>query len=121
MRTSRGLKWENKTHKLKRSIAEALKNAERKDCNLSDEEKLAPSKETLLTEDVEMWLQHLSEVFSRSKQGAKKAAATRRRKNKGYTEGNTRKSSGTIILKGLKIILAIIMFVVKMISIFCRK
>lgn len=75
-----------------------------KGCNLSDKEKLAPSKETLLTEDVEMWLQHLSEVSGRSKQGAKKAAATRRRKNKGYTEGNTRESSGTIILKGLKII-----------------
>ena len=52
MRTSRGLKWENKTYKLKRSIAEALKNTESKDCNLSDKEKLAPSKETLLTEEM---------------------------------------------------------------------
>lgn len=99
MRTSRGLKWQNKTYKLKRSIGEALKNVERKDCNLSHEGKLAPSKETLLTEDVEMWLEHLSDVSSRSKQGAKKAAATRRRKNKGYTEGNIKESSGTIILK----------------------
>ena len=79
-------------------IAEALKNAERKGCNLSGEEKLALAKETLLTEeDVEMRLQHLSDVSTRRKEGAKKAAATRRQKNKGDTEGNTKESSGTFI------------------------
>ena len=49
-------------------IAEALKNAERKGCNLSGEEKLALAKETLLTEeDVEMWQQHLLDVSTRRK------------------------------------------------------
>ena len=88
------------------SWAEALKNAERKGCNLSGEEKLALAKETLLTEeDVAMWLQRLSDVSTRRK-GVKKAAATRRRKNKGHTEGNTKESSGTFILKDWKISLA---------------
>ena len=69
------------------SSAEALKNAERKGCNLSGEGKLALAKGTLLTEeDVEMWLQHLSDVSTRRKEGAKKAAATRRQKNKGHTD-----------------------------------
>ena len=35
-------------------IAEALKNAKRKYCNLSGLEKLALAKETLLNEDVKM-------------------------------------------------------------------
>ena len=68
-------------------IAEARKKAERKGCNLSGKEKLALAKETLLTEeDVEMWLQHLSDVSNRRKERAKKPAATRRHKNKGHTE-----------------------------------
>lgn len=84
-------------------IAETLKNADRKGCNLSGEEKLALAKKILLTEeDVEMWLQHLSDVSTRRKEGAKKAAATRRQKNKGHTEGNIKESSGTFYIKGLK-------------------
>lgn len=84
-------------------IAEALKNADRKGCNLSGEEKLALAKKILLTEeDVEMWLQHLSDVSTRRKEVAKKATATRRQKNKGHTEGNTKESSGTFYIKGLK-------------------
>ena len=50
-------------------ISEALKKAQRKGCNLSGEEKLALAKETLLTEeDVEMWLQYLSDVSTRGKE-----------------------------------------------------
>ena len=68
-------------------IAEALKKAERKGCNLSGEEKLALAKETLLTEeDVEMWLQHLSDVSTRRKERVKRPTATRRHKDKGHTE-----------------------------------
>ena len=81
-------------------IAEAMKDAERKGCNLTGEETLALAKETLSTEeDVEMWLQHLLDVSTRRKEGARKAAATRRQKNKGQSEGNTKESSGTFILK----------------------
>ena len=62
--------------------------------NLSGEEKLALAEETLLTEeDVEMWLQHLSDVSTRRKEGAKKAVATRRHKNKGHTEGSNKEIS----------------------------
>ena len=77
-------------------IAEALKNAARKGCDLSGEEKLALAKEALLTEeDVELWLPHLSDVSTRRKEGAKNTAAT----NKGHTEENIKESSGTFILK----------------------
>ena len=41
-------------------------------------------------EDVEMWLQHLSDVSTRRKERAMKATATRRHKNKGHTEGSTK-------------------------------
>ena len=75
-------------------IPEALKKAERKGCNLSGEEKLALAKETLLTEeDVEMWLQHLSDVSTRRKEGENKAIATIPHKNKGHTEGSTKEIS----------------------------
>ena len=70
------------------SGAEVLKKSERKGCNLSGEEKLALAKETLLTEDVVMWLQHLSDVSTRRKEGAMKATATRRQKKKGYVTLN---------------------------------
>ena len=72
------------------SWAETLKNAERKGCNLSGEEKLI------------IW-----DVSTRRKEGAKKAAATRRQKNKGHTEGNTKESSGTFKLKDWKISLTV--------------
>ena len=66
-----------------------------------------------------MWLQHRSDVSTRRKESAKKAAATRRQKNKGHTEGNTKESSGTFT--GLKNKSSSVdMFLAKMISIFCR-
>ena len=72
-------------------IPEALKKAERKGCNLSGEEKLALAKETLLTEeDLETWLQRLSDISNRRKELAKKATTTKRHKNKGHTEGSTK-------------------------------
>ena len=46
-----------------------------------------------------MWLQHLSDVSTRRKEGAKKATATRRQKNEGHTQGNTKESNGRFILK----------------------
>ena len=66
-----------------------------------------------------MWLQHLSDVSTRRKEGAKKAAATRQQKNKGHAEGNTKESSGTFILKGLRNNSgSVYMFLAKMILIF---
>ena len=70
-------------------ISEALKKAERKGCNLSGEEKLALAKETLLTLLTKM-LKCGNSTFPTCPPEKKKAAATRRHKNKGDTEGSTK-------------------------------
>ena len=44
-----------------------------------------------------MWLQPISDVSTRRKEGAKKAAATKRDKNKDPNEGNTKENSGTFL------------------------
>ena len=60
-------------------ISEAQISGEREGRSLSRENIVEVAKETLLTEkEVQMWLQHISDVARRRKEGAKQAAITRR-------------------------------------------
>ena len=74
-------------------IAEAHKKATKQGHDLSSEEVTALAKEVLLTEDdVRMWIEHLRDVATRQKEGAKKAAATR---SKAKNSKNKRDQSST--------------------------
>ena len=69
-------------------ITEANKDANDNGRNLSEDDKLNLAKKTLLTiEDVELWLKHISDVSTRRKEGAKKAAETRRKKKANQNGG----------------------------------
>ena len=63
-------------------IAEAHKKATKQGHDLSSEEVTALAKEVLLTEDdVRMWIEHLRDVATRQKEGAKAAATRSKAKN----------------------------------------
>ena len=75
-------------------IAEAHREAKKNKTTLSNQEIIALAKENLLKEEeVVMWLQHLSDVATRRKEGAKKAAVTRS-KNKEAANSNSMEQKG---------------------------
>ena len=77
-------------------VSEARMRAEREGRSLSSEDIVELAKETLLTEEeVQMWLQHVSDVATRRKEGAKQAAITRRWK-KNNASVNKESSKGQI-------------------------